>query len=326
MEENILLPDETLPPGHRSGFVAIAGRPNVGKSTLMNAYLGQKVAIVSEKPQTTRTRLLGILTLRRAQGDPADAQVIFVDLPGIHDPLHKLGEIMVETAIASVADADLILFMVDVSAGPTEEDIQVAGLLKERGEEASEDERVPVILALNKADLLAPEEVTPRCEEYLALGDFDDWLLVSATRGDNRDELLGLIVAHLPPGPCYYPDDEVTDQRLRDMAAELVREQVLRYLHQEVPHAVAVVVEEFKERGPDMTYISANIFVEKESQKGIIIGSGGKMLKQIGKAARFEIAKLVGTRVYLELWVKVRPRWRRKEEELRRLGYTPPRK
>jgi GTP-binding protein Era len=320
LTENMLPPDETLPPGHRSGFVAIAGRPNVGKSTLMNYYLGQKVAIVSEKPQTTRTRLLGILTLRLAQGDPADAQVIFVDLPGIHDPLHKLGEIMVETAIAAVADADLILFMVDASVRPTEEDTQVAGLLQER------EGRVPAILALNKADLLAPEEVTPRCEEYLALGDFEDWLLVSATQGDNREELLELIISHLPPGPLYYPEDEVTDQRLRDIAAELVREQVLRYLHQEVPHAVAVVVEDFKERGPDMTYISANIFIEKESQKGIIIGSGGQMLKRIGKAARFEIAKLVGTRVYLELWVKVRPKWRRKEEELRRLGYTPPRK
>jgi GTP-binding protein Era len=285
----------------------------------MNAYLGQKVAIVSEKPQTTRTRLLGILTLRRAQA-------IFVDLPGIHDPLHKLGEIMVETAISSVADADLILFVVDVSVRPTEEDIRVAGLLKERQEKATGGERVPVILALNKADLLAPQDVAPHCEEYLALGDFDDWMLVSATRGDNRDELLELIIAHLPPGPRYYPEDEATDQRLRDIAAELVREQVLRHLHQEVPHAVAVVVEEFKERGPDMTYISANIFVEKESQKGIIIGSGGKMLKRIGKAARLEIGKLVGTRVYLELWVKVRPKWRRKEEELHRLGYTPPRK
>jgi GTP-binding protein Era len=305
-----LLPDQT---DHRSGFVAIAGRPNVGKSTLMNAYLGQKIAIVSEKPQTTRQRILGILTR-------PDAQVIFVDLPGIHRPLHKLGEAMVETATLALEDPDLILFMVDVSVRPTEEDIQVASLFKE----LNEKRQVPVILALNKADLLAPEQVTPHCEAYRALGDFAGWVLLSATRGDNRDELLEMIIAHLPQGPRYYPEDEVTDQNVRDIAAELIREQALRYLHQEVPHAVAVVVEEFKERGPDMTYINAVIFVEKESQKGILIGSGGQMLKQIGRAARGEIEKLLDTHVYLELWVKVRPHWRRDEEELQRLGYKKP--
>lgn len=324
--EDNLPREEIAPSDHHSGFVAIAGRPNVGKSTLMNAYLGQKVAIVSDKPQTTRTRLLGILTLRRAQGDFADAQVIFVDLPGIHEPLHRLGEIMVETATTALSDADLLLFVVDASVHPTQEDTRVARLLKEAREKGPEGKRIPAILALNKADLLPPEEIAARREEYLALGEFDDWVLVSAIRGTNRRELLERIVSLLPPGPLYYPEEEVTDQRVRDIAAEMIREQVMHYLRQEVPYAIAVVVEEFKERSPQMTYINANIFVEKESQKGIIIGRGGKMLKQIGRAARLEIEKLAGTDVFLELRVKVRPGWRSKEEDLRRLGYTSPRK
>jgi GTP-binding protein Era len=312
------LPEE-LPPGHRSGFVAVVGKPNVGKSTLMNAYLGQKIAIISEKPQTTRNRLLGILTLRRAQGDSADAQVIFVDTPGIHSPRHKLGKFMVETAVQTIPDADVVVFLVDLSTPPGGEDVQIAELVGEKC-------RVPVLLALNKVDLLTSKDVQPHTEAYQALGDFADWMLISATRGDNRDELLDLIVSHLPEGPCYYPEEQVTDQQERFIAAELVREAVLRHTHQEVPHAVAVMVEEFKERGPEMTYIAANIFVEKDSQKGIVIGQGGRMLKRIGREARKEIEEMVGTGVYLELWVKVKKKWRRDEDELRRLGYALPRK
>jgi GTP-binding protein Era len=314
--DDLLLPEE-LPPDHRSGFVAVVGKPNVGKSTLMNAYLGQKVAIVSPKPQTTRNRLRGILTLERERGDIADAQIVFVDTPGIHQPLHKLGEYMVETAVRAIPDADVVLFLVDVSRPPGDEDRQIAGILREQC-------RVPVLLVLNKADLLAPEEVTSHVEAYQALGEFDDWLLVSALRGDNRDRLLEETIERLPPGPRYYPEDQVTDQQLRFMAAELVREQVMRHLRQEIPYSIAVVVQEFKERSEDLTYISANVFVERDTQKAIVLGRRGEMIKRIGRDARREIEQLLGTRVYLELWVKVRKKWRKDEKELRRLGYGVP--
>lgn len=298
---------EELPKGHRSGFVAVIGKPNVGKSTLMNVYLGTKVAIVSEKPQTTRHRIRGILTL-------PNAQIVFVDTPGIHKPKHKLGEFMVETASKAIPDADVILFMVDVSEMPTLEDEQIAKLIDKHG-------RGSVILVLNKADLLTPDQVKSNCDAYFNLVKHDDWMLISATRGDNRDKLLNLLIAQLPEGPRYYPEDQITDQPVRFIAAELIREQVLRYIHQEVPHGVAVLVEEFKERN-SLIYISASIFVEKNSHKGILIGSGGGMLKKIGCAAREEIERLVGTKVYLDLWVKVREKWRKKRKELRRLGYA----
>ncbi|MFQ5857832.1 MAG: GTPase Era [Anaerolineae bacterium] len=306
----LILEDE-LPPDHRSGFVAVIGKPNVGKSTLINAWLGEKIAIVSPKPQTTRHRLRGILTR-------PDAQIIFVDTPGIHQPRHKLGEFMVETAAKSIPDADVVLFMVDVSEMPTAEDEQIARLIEKHGQ-------APVILVLNKADLLPPEKVKPHSDACFKLVQYDDWMTISATRGDNREELLDMVVARLPQGPRYYPAHQLTDQNMRFIAAELIREQVLRFVHQEVPHAVAVVVEEWKQRREDLTYIGANIFVEKDSQKGIIIGQGGSMLKRIGRAAREEIVRLVGNRVYLELWVKVRKKWRKDEDALRRLGYALPR-
>jgi GTP-binding protein Era len=301
-----------LPSDHRSGFVAVLGRPNVGKSTLMNAYLGQKIAIVSEKPQTTRNRLLGILTRR-------DAQVIFVDTPGIHAPLHKLGEYMVETAVRAIPDADVVLFLVDASLPPTEEDALVAGAIREQGGGVS------VILALNKVDLL-PSLASPYAEAYLAMLQPTAWIPISAVRGDNRDELLELVVAHLPFGPRYYPEDQITDQQTRFIAAELIREVALRRLRHEVPYALAVVVDEFKRRSEDMIYIGATIFVERDSQKGIVIGQGGRTLKDIGKTARAEIEKLVDTQVFLELWVKVRPKWRKKEDELKRFGYVLPKR
>jgi GTP-binding protein Era len=312
----LIMPAE-LPEDHRSGFVAVIGHPNVGKSTLMNAYLGQKVAIVSPKPQTTRDRLLGILTLERARGDPADAQIIFVDTPGIHDPLHKLGEYMVQTALRAIPDADLVLFLVDASRLPNEEDRQIAAVL-------ARHPGMPVVLVLNKADLLAPGEITADEDAYRQLGEFEAWILISALHGENRDHLLELIVEFLPPGPRYFPEDQVTDQQLRFMAAELVREQVMRHLRQEIPYAVAVVVDQFKERHEELTYISANIFVERDTQKAIILGRGGEMIKRIGRDARREIEDLLGMRVYLELWVKVRKKWRKDEKELRRLGYALP--
>lgn len=310
--EETIAEAEELPPDHRSGYVALVGRPSVGKSSLMNAYLGQKVSIVSPRVQTTRNRLLGILTR-------PEAQVIFVDLPGIHKPMHRLGEFMMETARRALPDADLLLFVVDVSIPPTEEDRETAEFLKERA-----DGR-PIVLALNKSDLLKPADVIPHTDAYRALVDVTDWMLVSATRGDNLEALLECIVAHLPLGPRYYPPDQVTDQQERFLVGELVREAVLHYTYQEVPHSVAVVVEEFKERSEEMTYISATIYVEKESQKGIIIGQGGALLKKIGKMARESMEALLGTRVFLELWVKVRPHWRRREEDLRSFGYALPR-
>ncbi len=299
---------DAAPPGHRSGFVAVIGRPNVGKSTLMNRIVGQKVAIVSPKPQTTRSRIMGILTRE-------EVQVIFVDTPGLHRPRHELGRTMVATATRSIPDADVVLFMVDVSVPPTDEDRMIAGLIREHTE-------APVILVLNKMDLLPAEKVKPHTEAYWELVPYrHEWMMTVATQGVNLDKLLDQIVGALPEGPRYYPGDQVTDQTERQIAAELVREQVLRFIRQEVPHAVAVVVEEFKEREGGAIYVAATVFVEKESQKGIVIGRGGRMLRKIGSAARPEIERMTGGRVYLDLWVKVRKGWRRDERELRRLGY-----
>ncbi len=309
---------EELPEGHKSGFVAVMGKPNVGKSTLINAFVGQKIAIISPKPQTTRRRLRGILTLPQAQ-------IIFIDTPGIHFPKHRLGEYMVETATRALKGIDLALFMVDVSQLPTKEDEKIARLLIPR-DRARKSRPAPAILVLNKVDLLLPEKGEAHREAYLALGEFQEWLFLSATRGDNRERLLELIIEYLPLGPQYYPPDQVTDQEVRFMAAELIREQALESLHQEVPHSVAVVVEEFQERREDLTYISATIYVEKASQKGIVLGQEGKMLKRIGTTARREIEALLGKRVYLELWVKVSKKWRRDEGALRRLGYVLPKK
>lgn len=302
----------------RSGFVAIIGKPNVGKSTLLNAYLGQKVAIVSDKPQTTRTRQLGILTR-------PDAQIIFIDTPGIHQPLHLLGEFMVEVAVNCLMDADVIVWLVDGAALPTDEDRQIAQILRDRHIDR------PLILALNKCDLIPPasaeSHVRAYCDLLMAEGRPDcPAILLSATTGHNRDVLLEMIIARLPEGPFYYDEDTLTDRTEREIAADLIREQALAHLHQEVPHAVAVVVEEWKERPGGKLYISATVYVEKESQKGILIGEGGKMLKAISSAARREIELMTGQPVFLEIWVKVSKNWRKKEHELRRLGYVVPKK
>jgi len=279
----------------------------VGKSTLVNAFVGQKVAIVSDKPQTTRNRILGIVTR-------PDAQVIFVDTPGMHQPLHKLGERMLKTAREAVPDADVVLFVVDASVPPTEGDRLAAGFL-------GLGRHAPVLLVLNKMDRLRPDRVQAHVDAYRALGQFADWMMVSATRTDNLDKLLAMVLDRLPPGPRYYPEGQVTDVQERFIAAELVREQVLRLLRQEVPHAVAVVVDEFKERRPGLTYIVATVYVEKDSQKGIVIGSGGGMLKKIGQAARAEIEHMLEGKVFLELHVKVRPKWRRDDAALHEVGY-----
>ena len=302
-----LAEEDDLPEGHRSGFVAVVGRPNVGKSTLMNAYLGEKVAIVSPKPQTTRQRQLGILT-------HDDAQMIFVDTPGIHLPRTKLGEYMVETASDALPDADVILFVVDVSELPTTADRKIAELV-------NDIPGTPVVLALNKSDSLPPNKVKRNVDAFTQLVPRAEWMLTSATRGDNLDELMAMLVKALPEGPRYYPADQLTDQRLRDAAAEIVREKVLLNLHEEVPHGIAVQVDEFKERSATLTYVGATIYVERDSQKGIVIGKNGAMLKEIGAAARPDIEEMLDTKVYLELWVKVLKNWRKDENALRRLGY-----
>lgn len=310
MSESQPLVPTDLPDDHHSGFVAVVGKPNVGKSTLVNALVGQKLSIVSPKPQTTRRNLLGILTADRFQ-------IVFVDTPGIHEPLHRLGSLMVDTARRAIADADLVLWMVDVSSPPDPQDRAIASLLARAS-------GTPVLLALNKVDLVSAKALQDMTLQYVDTGQFVAHLPISATRGDNCPRLLELIFDLLPRGPRYFPEEQVTDVDERFVASELIREQVLRHLRQEVPHAVAVIVDDFRDRSETLSYIAATVVVERDSQRQIVIGRGGAMLKQIGSAARQEIERAVGRQVYLELWVKVIPKWRRDAEQLRRLGYAPP--
>lgn len=308
-ELDSLLTPEELPEDHRSGFVGIVGKPNVGKSTLLNRLLGEKVAIVSHKAQTTRDRILGILTL------PDRAQIIFVDTPGMHDPRNPLGEYMVQTVSGVVSDADAVLWMTDISRPPSGEDRQIADLLQQR-------KHLPVLLVHNKADLVNEETAILRRAAYQELLTCRNWALISATGDRGVEGLVDRIVELLPRGPLYYPPDQFTDQEERKIAAELIREQILGLTSQEIPHAVAVRVEEFKRRENDMVYIRANIYVERDSQKGIIIGKGGFMLKRIGKTSRKEIQQFLGQKAYLDLWVKVQKNWRKNKQKMKWLGYV----
>ncbi|MHB9034432.1 MAG: GTPase Era [Anaerolineae bacterium] len=295
-----------VPPGYRSGFVAIVGKPNVGKSTLLNAWVGLKIAAVSPKPQTTRNRLLGILT-------QPDSQVIFIDTPGIHEPRTKLGDFMVTTALNALREADIVLFLVDGSLPPNKADEAIAGYCSKL--------QTPVILVLNKADLHVNPDIY---KAYIDLGTWHSTASVSALTGAGCADLLQSVIQLLPEGPRYYPEEQSTDQQERFIAAELVREKALLLLEQEVPHSIAVMVDEYKERENGDVFIAATILCEKESHKGIIIGKGGARLKQIGKQARLELEELLQTRVYLELWVKVRANWRQDSQILRDLGYQLP--
>lgn len=292
--------------GYKSGFVAVIGRPNVGKSTLLNRLVGQKIAIVSDKPQTTRNRILGILT------EP-DAQILFLDTPGIHKPRHKLGEFMIKAAQGTLHEVDLILFVSDVteSIGPGERYIV----------EMLEHVKTPVILVLNKIDAVEKDKLLPIIATYSQMREFDAVVPVSALTGDNEKRLLSQIKDYLPEGPQYYPEDEITDQPERAVAAELIREKIFHLTRDEVPHSTAVEVEEMKTRDNGDVFVRAVIYIERDSQKGIIIGSGGAMLKEIGRQARLEMEALFGSRFFVDLWVKVKKDWRNRDGSLRMLGY-----
>jgi len=290
-----------------SGYIAVIGRPNVGKSTLMNRILGEKIAIVSPKPQTTRLRQLGIYS-------NDTTQAIFVDTPGIHEPRHKLGEFMVEIAVEALRDADVILFVLDLSEAPTAEDRRVAELLH------TSRTGSPVVLALNKIDRLKMSEIEPRVAEYRQLAEGADWEAISAAQGSGTDVLFKRLVDLLPAGPQFYPEDQLSDTALRDIASEIIREKILMHTQQEVPHAVAIEIDEFKE-DKELTKITATIYVERDSQKGILIGKGGAMLKLISTEARHDIERLIEAHVYLQLWVKVLKNWRKDDSLLKRFGY-----
>lgn len=291
----------------RSGFVSIIGRPNVGKSTLLNTFLKQKVVIMSDKPQTTRNAIRGVLTGK-------DFQIVFIDTPGIHKPKHRLGEYMVNTAIRTLEEVDAILFMTDSKdIGPGDD--YILGILKKI--------KTPVILVLNKIDLLSREEIDGIIKKYRADMDFYDVIPISALHQANLDNLLDTLKGIMPEGPKYYPDDIVTDQPERFIITELVREKILHLLEQEVPHGIAVDVEGIEERKEkELIYIRVTIYCEKESHKGIIIGKNGRMLKEIGRLARLDIENLLGAKVFLDLWVKVKRDWRNKQDFLKNLGYS----
>ena len=291
----------------KSGFVAIIGAPNVGKSTLLNQLLGQKIAITSEKPQTTRHRILGIAHL-------PEAQLIFLDTPGIHRAKGPLNVRMVEVALKVLGDVDLVLFMTDAASPDDVSDEIILESLKKKN--------LPSILAINKVDLVNKEKLLPLMEQWDEAYPFRAIVPISALQRKQVDELVAEMVALLPEGPQYYPEESVTDMPERFIAAEMVREKVFRLTSQEIPYGVAVTVESFKERTEkNLIDIQATIHVERESQKPIIIGKGGKMLKQIGKQAREDIERMVGCKVFLNLWVRVQKRWTRDEKAIRRFGY-----
>ena len=289
----------------RTGFIAIVGRPNVGKSTLMNAILGEKIAIVSSKPQTTRNRILGIHT-------KGEDQFVFIDTPGMHRPQNSLGEFMVKTADSSMRDADAVIMVVDAGKEISQVEENVIAYLKASG--------IPAILALNKIDLYRREMLAERISEYAAKHNFEAFVPIAAQKNKNVDELLGECTKFLTESEWFFPEDMVTDQPERQIASEIIREKILRTLNKEVPHGTAVVIEEFTDEGT-MLRIRAEIFCEKASHKGIIVGKNGASLKLIGTYAREDMEKLFGTKVYLNLWVKVKENWRESARTVQNFGY-----
>jgi GTP-binding protein Era len=296
------LPDKPF----RSGFVAIIGRPNVGKSTLLNCILGEKIVITSDKPQTTRNRIQGIHNL-------PGGQIVFIDTPGVHRARSRLNRYMVETALASVQGADVILFLVEATARTGDQETMIL--------EALARVKTPVLLVINKIDLVAKESLFATIAAYARLYPFSEIVPICANSGDGVEQLVQLVHSSLPEGPQYFPDDILTDLPERFIVAEIIREQVFRLTHDDIPYSVAVAVESFKERDSGVIVIAAAITVEKDSQKGIIIGRSGGMLKKIGSLARLEIERLLGARVFLELFVRVRKEWSENPQMLKEFGY-----
>ena len=289
----------------KSGFVSIVGMPNVGKSTLLNTIAGQKIAIISDKPQTTRNKILAIYTNN-------DEQIIFTDTPGIHKPHNKLGEVMVKAANESMSDVDAILFCVDATKPICRTEHDIAENINKL--------KVPCILVINKIDMVRKEALLPLIADYSNLHDFESIVPISAKTGDGLEILLNNLRQYIPYGPKFYYDDMVTDQPEKQIAAEIIREKLLWLLEKEIPHGIAIEIEKMQEK-KNITAISANIYCEKASHKGIIIGKNGEMLKKIGTLAREDIEKMLDKRVFLELWVKVRPDWRNSANQIKNFGF-----
>jgi GTPase len=291
----------------KSGFISIIGRPNVGKSTFINRVIGQKIAIMSDKPQTTRNKVQGVLTTN-------NAQYIFIDTPGIHKPKHKLGDFMMKVAQNTLKEVDVILFMVNAEEG--------FGRGEEFILEKFQTVKTPIFLIINKIDRIHPDKLLTVIESYNEKFQFAEIIPISALEGNNIDRLLEVVRKYLPEGPQYYPADQVTDHPERFIITELIREKALHLTREEVPHSLAVVLEKMeKDPNKDMIHVMATIIVERDSQKGIVIGKQGKMLKEIGKRARVDIENLLGSKVFLEVWVKVQKDWRNKASQLRDYGF-----
>ena len=297
-----------MPDKNKSGFIAVMGRPNVGKSTLLNRLLKQTIAAVSPKPQTTRLQQLGILTI-------PGAQMIFIDTPGLHHPKNKLGEYMNHDALQALEDVDLALFILDGSVPPSPEDNLFGDAL------SALEKKPPVIKVINKVDKIPAAERDERTIQYKGIKPDAQIITISAVSGENLDDLLDEITFALPEGPLLYPEDQVTDLYERDIAADLIRASAMNLLQKELPHVIAVRIDEYQERGEKGAYIEATIFIERDSQKGILIGEGGKMIKNIGSAARKEIESMSSRKVFLKLRVKVKKNWRNDENTLQLFGF-----
>ncbi|UOK57066.1 GTPase Era [Bacillus sp. OVS6] len=294
-------------PEYKSGFVSIIGRPNVGKSTFLNRVIGQKIAIMSDKPQTTRNKIQGVYTTN-------ESQIVFIDTPGIHKPKHKLGDFMMKVAQNTLKEVDVVLFMINAEEGYGRGDEFIIEKLQHT--------KTPVFLIINKIDQIHPDQLFPLIDQYRAYYPFKEIIPISALQGNNVDTLLEQIESYLPAGPQYYPADQVTDHPERFIISELIREKVLHLTREEIPHSVAVVIDAIERRDNNQSiYVSATVIVERDSQKGIVIGKQGKMLKEVGQRARVDIEALLGTKVFLELWVKVQKDWRNKMTQLRDFGF-----
>ncbi|HJD15624.1 MAG TPA: GTPase Era [Candidatus Enterococcus stercoripullorum] len=290
----------------KSGFVAIVGRPNVGKSTLLNRIVGQKIAIMSDKAQTTRNKIQGVYTTDTTQ-------IVFIDTPGIHKPKHRLGDYMVEAAYSALHEVEVVLFMVGADQKRGKGDDMIIERLKKLN--------VPVYLVINKIDKIHPNDLLEQIDDFKAQMDFAQIIPISATQGNNFETLMSELEKIMPPGPQYFPEDQITDHPEYFVVSELIREKILQLTRDEVPHSVAVVIDSMKRKPDEKVQIQATIIIERDSQKGIIIGKGGSMLKKIGTQARKDIEKLLGDKVYLELWVKVQKDWRDKQVYLTDFGY-----